>query len=38
MFVLDTDHLSLLQWNVGAEGRLLDGRYKPLTAAQEFVG
>jgi hypothetical protein len=41
MLVLDTDHRSLLQWNLGAEGRLLDGGcggYKqPLTAAAEFV-
>ena len=32
MFVLDTDHLSLLQWNVGTEGRLLDERLSRVPA------
>ena len=32
MFVLDTDHLSLLQWNVGAEGRSLDQRLSRVPA------
>jgi tRNA(fMet)-specific endonuclease VapC len=32
MFVLDTDHLSLLQWNVGAEGRRLNARLSHVPA------
>jgi hypothetical protein len=34
MFVLGTDHLSLLQWNVGPEGRRL-GKRLSLVAADE---
>ncbi len=32
MFVLDTDHLSLLQWNVGVEGRRLEKRLSDVDA------
>ena len=32
MFVLDTDHLSLLQWNVGVEGRRLSKRLSVIPA------
>ena len=32
MFVLDSDHLSLLQWNVGVEGRRLAKRLSDLDA------
>ncbi len=34
MFVLDTGHLSLLQWNVGAEGRRLGRRLSVVPADQ----
>ena len=32
MLVLDTDHLSLLQWNVGVEGRRLEKRLSEVDA------
>ncbi len=32
MLVLDTDHLSLLQWNVGVEGRRLEKRLADVDA------
>lgn len=34
MFVLDTDHLSLLQWNVGVEGRRLESRLSDAVAGE----
>ncbi|HXQ20375.1 MAG TPA: hypothetical protein VN812_01790 [Candidatus Acidoferrales bacterium] len=32
MVILDTDHLSLLQWNVGTEGRRLAQRLAAIPA------
>ena len=34
MLVLDTDHLSLLQWNVGSEGRRLSKRLSVVPAGE----